>query len=95
MLVFLPALTSVAIPAFLNHASNGPMIGNVVYSYGERGFLGGRILANAASLSLVVSLVMFVIYGLVVMTPKLISKISYTRSLKNVNSYKKLKGGNI
>jgi spermidine/putrescine transport system permease protein len=62
ILVFMPAMTSVSIPEFMNQSSKGNMIGSTLFSYSEKGFYSPYFLSNASSLGLVVALVMLMIY---------------------------------
>lgn len=71
-LVFLPAVTTVAIPQFLNNATNNATIGDIIVQEGEEGLISDVALARASSLSLVVSIFMLVIYLIIAMIPKLV-----------------------
>lgn len=71
-MVFLPAVTTVAVPQFLNNATNGATIGDIIVTEGEEGLISDIALARSSSLSLVVSIFIFVIYGFIVFLPKLI-----------------------
>lgn len=62
ILVFMPAMTSVSIPEFMNQSSKGNMIGSTLFSYSEKGFYSSYFLSNASSLGLVVALIMLTIY---------------------------------
>jgi spermidine/putrescine transport system permease protein len=64
-LVFLPALTTVAVPQFLNNNNDGSMIGDIIVDQGQSGLTSDIALARASTLSLVLCFVMlagFVIY---------------------------------
>lgn len=75
ILVFLPSITIVAIPQFLNNANNGYLIGDVIMSQGQQAFQSDVDLARASVLSITLSLVMFVVYLAVTISPKIYTKI--------------------
>ena len=75
VLVLLPALTTVAVPSFLNNANNGSLIGDVIANQGANGLNNKISLARTSVLALVVSAVMFGLYALFVWVPKWISGI--------------------
>ncbi len=83
-LVLLPAFTSVAIPAFLNNANNGDMIGNIIIDQGQNGLESRIAIARASALSLLVSLVMFLVYGLIVLSPKMYRSIMRYKSQREM-----------
>jgi spermidine/putrescine transport system permease protein len=59
-LVFLPALTTVAVPQFLNNNNDGSMIGDIIVDQGQSGLTSDIALARASTLSLVLSLILLV-----------------------------------
>ncbi|GAA5414652.1 ABC transporter permease [Ureaplasma ceti] len=75
VLVLLPCFTTVAVPSFLNNDNNGGLIGNTIIHQGENGLSSKVALSRTSVLALVVSAAMFVIYGLIVWTPKLVKVI--------------------
>ncbi len=79
-LVLLPAFTSVAIPAFLNNANSGDMIGNIIIDQGQNGLESKIAIARASALSLLVSIIMFLVYGLIVLSPKMYRSIMRYKS---------------
>ena len=72
ILVLLPCFTTVAVPSFLNNNNDAGMIGDVIINQGENGLSSQISLARTSVLALVVSAVMFVIYGMIVWIPKLV-----------------------
>lgn len=70
-MVFLPAVTTVAVPQFLNNASNNSTIGDIIVQEGEEGLISDIALARASSLSLVVSIFVLVLYLIIAFVPKL------------------------
>lgn len=56
-LVFLPALTTVAVPQFLNASSSGTMIGDIIMEEGNMGLNSDISLARASTLSLLMILI--------------------------------------
>ena len=72
VLVLLPCFTTVAVPSFLNNNNDSGMIGDVIINQGENGLSSQISLARTSVLALVVSAVMFVIYGMIVWIPKLV-----------------------
>jgi spermidine/putrescine transport system permease protein len=52
-LVFLPTITTVAVPQFLNNANNGTLIGDIIVDEGQQGLTSDIALARASTLSLV------------------------------------------
>ncbi len=70
-MVFLPAVTTVAVPQFLNNATNNATIGDIIVQEGEEGLISDIALARSSSLSLVVSIIVLVLYLIVAFIPKL------------------------
>ena len=70
-LVFLPAVTTVAVPQFLNNASDNATIGDIIVQEGEEGLISDIALARSSSLSLVVSIFVLVLYLIIAFIPKL------------------------
>ncbi|MDR3330176.1 MAG: ABC transporter permease [Mycoplasmataceae bacterium] len=73
-LVFLPALTTVAVPQFLNNNNDGSMIGDIIVDQGQSGLTSDIALARASTLSLVLSLVLLCGFGVYVLFYKVIWK---------------------
>lgn len=71
-MVFLPAVTTVAVPQFLNNATNNATIGDIIVQEGEEGLISDIALARSSSLSLVVSIFILVLYLIIVFMPKLL-----------------------
>jgi spermidine/putrescine transport system permease protein len=71
-LVFLPALTTVAVPQFLNNNNDGSMIGDIIVDQGQSGLTSDIALARASTLSLVLSLVLLCGFGVYVLFYKVI-----------------------
>lgn len=61
-LVFLPALTTVAVPQFLNGNNDGSMIGDIIINQGQNGLTSQIALARASTLSLVLSLILLAVF---------------------------------
>ena len=59
-LVFLPALTTVAVPQYMNASASGTMIGDIIMQEGTLAQTSDLSLARASTLSLVITLVMVV-----------------------------------
>jgi len=78
-LVFLPAVTTVAVPQFLNNATNNSTIGDIIVQEGEEGLISDIALARSSSLSLVVSIFVLILYLLIAFIPKAITKINKKR----------------
>lgn len=70
-MVFLPAVTTVAIPQFLNNATNNATIGDIIVQEGEEGLISDIALARSSSLSLVVSIFVLALYLIIAFIPKL------------------------
>lgn len=70
-MVFLPAVTTVAIPQFLNNSTNNATIGDIIVQEGEEGLISDIALARSSSLSLVVSIFVLVLYLFIAFLPKL------------------------
>lgn len=76
-LVFLPSLTTVAVPQFLNASPSGSLIGDILMEEGQLALTSDISLARASSLSLVLLLIMTVGYVLFIFGRKM-----YNRSRK-------------
>lgn len=74
-LVLLPSMSVVAVPQFLNNSPNGSLIGDIIMDQGMQAAESQIALARACVLSVVVSLFMFVIYSLIIITPRLWVKL--------------------
>lgn len=70
-MVFLPAVTTVAVPQFLNNAASNATIGDIIVQEGEEGLISDIALARSSSLSLVVSIFVLVLYLVIAFIPKL------------------------
>ena len=64
-LVFLPALTTVAVPQYMNASASGTIIGDIIMQEGTLAQTSDLSLARASTLSLVITLVMVVVALLV------------------------------
>lgn len=73
-LVFLPALTTVAVPQFMNGSSSGSMIGDIIMGWGADGQTNELSLARASTLSLVILLLILISYLLYVIGIKIYKK---------------------
>lgn len=83
VLVLLPCFTSVAVPSFLNNNNDSGLIGDVIINQGENGLSSSIALSRTSVLVLVVSAFTLVIYGSIVLSPKIYSwskKIINTRN---------------
>ena len=87
-LVFLPCVTTVAIPQFLNNAPNGATIGDIIVQEGEQAATSEIALARASTLSLIVSIIMLALYGLISFTPKLFKWLKDKRAVGGVKDVK-------
>lgn len=88
-LVLLPSISIVAVPQFLNNSPNGSLIGDIIMDQGLQASESKIALARVCVLSLVVSLIMFVIYLLISFTPKIIGKINMSKTKKEFKKYEK------
>lgn len=85
-LVLLPSISVVAIPQFLNNDPNGSLIGDIIMDQGQQALQSKIALARVCVLSLIVSLIMFIIYSLIVMIPKILTKISQYKSIREIKN---------
>ncbi len=76
-LVFLPSLTTVAVPQFLNASPSGSLIGDILMEEGQLALTSDISLARASSLSLVLLMIMVVGYILFI-----VGKAIYNRKSK-------------
>jgi spermidine/putrescine transport system permease protein len=74
-LVFLPSLTTVAVPQFLNNSPDGSMICDIIVQEGSLAPVSAISLARASSLSLLLSILMVGGYVLMLLSTKGIGKI--------------------
>lgn len=74
-MVFLPAVTTVAVPQFLNNSTSSATIGDIIVTEGEEGLISEIALARSSALSLVVSVFVFVLYACIAFGPKLFQKL--------------------
>lgn len=77
VLVLLPCFTSVAVPSFLNNNNDSGLIGDVIINQGENGLSSPIALSRTSVLVLVVSAFTLIIYGSIVLTPKIYSLIKH------------------
>ncbi len=82
VLVTLPAFTTVAVPAFLNNNNDAGMIGDVIVDQGESGLSNPIALSRTSVLALIVSGIMFALYGCIVWVPKLVRLIIRKKASK-------------
>lgn len=80
-MVFLPAMTTVAVPQFLNNSNDGALIGDIIVEEGQMANQSDIAKARASSLSLIVSAIMFIVYGAMVGIPKLYTKIKRRKNV--------------
>ncbi len=73
-MVLLPSMSVVAVPQFLNNNPDGSLIGDIIMSQGQQASDSQIALARTCVLSVVVSIVMFVVYGIIALTPRLWEK---------------------
>ena len=77
VLVLLPCFTSVAVPSFLNNNNDGSLIGDVIINQGENGLSSPIALSRTSVLVLVVSTFTLLIYGSIILSPKIYNFIKY------------------
>jgi spermidine/putrescine transport system permease protein len=73
-LVFLPSLTTVAVPQFLNNSNDNSLISDIIVDQGSQAVTSQIALARASTLSLVLSLVILGGYGLFMVCYKFTKK---------------------
>lgn len=76
-LVFLPAITTVAVPQFMNASTSGSMIGDIIMEEGSLAQTSDISLARASALSLLIALLIlmvFVIYLIIKLVTRKIKK---------------------
>lgn len=78
-MVFLPAITTTAIPQFMNNSSNNATIGDIIAQEGQQGLISQIALARASTISIATSIFMILIYGLLVGLPKITKLIATKR----------------
>lgn len=81
-LVFLPALTTVAVPQFLNSNTSGSMIGDIIMEEGTMGQTSDISLARASTLSLVISLILLTTCGIYFSVKKIMQMSAKKRGKK-------------
>ena len=81
-LVFLPALTTVAVPQYMNSSASGTMIGDIIMQEGTLAQTSDLSLARASTLSLVITLVMIAGAGLIFGGVKIAKVIKKKRGYK-------------
>ena len=79
-MVFLPAVTTVAVPQFLNNSTSASTIGDIIVQEGEEGLISDIALARASSLSLVVSIFVLVLYLIIAFSPKVVKLVHNRRA---------------
>lgn len=87
-LVLLPAMTVVAVPQFLNNDPNGSLIGDIVNSQAMQATESKIALARVCVMTLMISLVMFIVYLLISKTPAVWRKIMIYRTKKGMKNAK-------
>ncbi len=87
-LVLLPAMTVVAVPQFLNNDPNGSLIGDIVNNQALQASESKIALARVCVLTLMISLVMFIVYLLILKTPVVWKKIMVYRTKKGMKNAK-------
>ena len=81
-LVFLPSLTTVAVPQFLNSNTSGSMIGDIIMEEGTMGQTSDISLARASTLSLVISLILLTTCGIYFSVKKIMKMSAKKRGKK-------------
>lgn len=76
-LVFLPALTTVAVPQFMNGSPSGSMIGDIIMGWGQEAQTSPISLARASTLSLLILCLVFGSYLLYLIGTKIYRKTKY------------------
>ncbi len=79
-LVFLPSLTTVAVPQFLNASPSGSLIGDILMEEGQLALTSDVSLARASSLSLLLLIIMSIGYATYIL-----GKYLYNRSKRSYN----------
>lgn len=88
-LVLLPSMSVVAVPQFLNNSPNGSLIGDIIMDQGMQATNSAIALARVCVLSVVVSIIMFIIYGLITSSPKIWTLIVKSNTKRMVKKYEK------
>ena len=78
-LVFLPALTTVAVPQYMNASPSGTMIADIIMQEGIMAQTSDLSLARASTLSLVITLIMVVAGLLIIGTIKIVKVVRKKR----------------
>lgn len=74
-LVLMPCITTVGASEFLNNSNNGALIGSIIVEEGQTALESDIAKARTATICLVLSLIMLLIYFLLWAIPKLIRKV--------------------
>ncbi len=77
VLVLLPCFTSVAVPSFLNNNNDSGLIGDVIINQGENGLSSPIALSRSSVLVLVVSTFTLIIYGSIILIPKIYTLLKH------------------
>jgi spermidine/putrescine transport system permease protein len=77
-LVFLPSLTTVAVPQFLNNSPNGSMIGDIIIQEAVNASINAISLARVSVLSIVLSSTILIIFVIAIVFRKIMNKIKYS-----------------
>ncbi|WEK83134.1 MAG: ABC transporter permease [Mycoplasma sp.] len=86
-LVFLPALTTVAVPQFMNGDSSGSMIGDIIMSWGQDAQTSELSLARASTLSLLILILIFGTYVFYLIGNKIYKKSKFYYQHRNGGIY--------
>ena len=88
-MVLLPSMSVVAVPQFLNNSPNGSLIGDIIMNQGLQATDSNIALARVCVLSVVVSIIMFLVYMLIVSTPKIWNQIMRLKTRKELLKHEK------
>lgn len=81
-MVLLPAMTTVAVPQFLNNDPNGSLIGDIVANQGIQATESKIALARVCVLTLVISFIMGIVYLIITKSGWVMNKINQHKSRK-------------
>ncbi|MDQ0513866.1 spermidine/putrescine transport system permease protein [Mycoplasmoides fastidiosum] len=88
IVVFLPSFTTVAVGQFLDNSNGQLLIGDINYEQGILGLDSPIALARSSAISLVISIVMFLCYGVIVLIPKIVAVVkSQNRKIEFANEF--------
>jgi spermidine/putrescine transport system permease protein len=88
-LVFLPALTTVAVPQFLDNSNSGSMIGDIIVAEGSIAGTSEIALARVSSLSMTLLIVLTIGFLVVFYGRKILINIRQNINNKHMNEIKK------